>query len=85
MPQRDVVNDRAWKRAFEDPILLPSGRKLVTLLDAARSGLARRNPPFMLLDHPRNRRPLTKLRHEKKSKNGLRKLRGGTVTNMQSC
>jgi hypothetical protein len=24
-----------WKRAFEDPILVPSGRQLVTLLDAA--------------------------------------------------
>jgi hypothetical protein len=24
-----------WKRAFDDPIPLPSGRKLVTLLDAA--------------------------------------------------
>ncbi len=24
-----------WKRAFDDPILLPSGRKLITLLDAA--------------------------------------------------
>jgi hypothetical protein len=23
MPQRDVVNDRGWKRAFEYPILLP--------------------------------------------------------------
>jgi hypothetical protein len=27
--------NRAWTRAFEDPILLPSDRKLVTLLDAA--------------------------------------------------
>ena len=25
----------SWKRAFDGPILLPSGRKLVTLLDAA--------------------------------------------------
>jgi hypothetical protein len=25
----------SWKRAFDDPILLPSGRKLVSLLDAA--------------------------------------------------
>ena len=44
MSQRDVVNNRGWKRAFEYPILLPSGLKLVTLLDAARSGLAQRNP-----------------------------------------
>jgi hypothetical protein len=29
MPQRDVVNNRDWKRAFEDPILLPSGRTVV--------------------------------------------------------
>ena len=27
--------EQGWKRAFDDPILLPSGRKLVTLLDAA--------------------------------------------------
>ena len=27
--------NRGWTRAFEDPILLPSGRKLVILLDAA--------------------------------------------------
>jgi hypothetical protein len=27
--------NRGWTRAFEDPILLPSGRKLITLLDAA--------------------------------------------------
>ncbi len=27
--------DHGWKRAFDDPILLPSGRKLITLLDAA--------------------------------------------------
>jgi hypothetical protein len=46
MSQRDVVNNRGWKRAFEYPILLPSGLKLVTLLDAARSGLAQRNPPL---------------------------------------
>jgi len=36
MPQRDVVNDRGWQRAFEDPILLPFSRKLVTLLDAVK-------------------------------------------------
>ena len=35
MPQRDVVNDRGWKREFEDPIPLPRGRQLVTLKDAA--------------------------------------------------
>jgi hypothetical protein len=33
MPQRDVVNDRGWKREFEDPIALPRG-ELVTLEDA---------------------------------------------------
>jgi hypothetical protein len=27
--------EQGWKRAFDDPIPLPSGRKLVTLLDAA--------------------------------------------------
>lgn len=35
MPQRDVVNDRGWKREFEDPIPLQRGRQLVTLKDAA--------------------------------------------------
>jgi hypothetical protein len=29
-----VKADRGWKRAFEDPIDLPNGRKLVTLQDA---------------------------------------------------
>jgi hypothetical protein len=28
------VADRGWKRKFEDPILLPGGRQLVTLQDA---------------------------------------------------
>jgi hypothetical protein len=28
------VPDRGWKRAFEDPIILPNGRELVTLEDA---------------------------------------------------
>jgi hypothetical protein len=27
--------NQSWKRAFDDPILLPTGRKLITLLDAA--------------------------------------------------
>jgi hypothetical protein len=27
--------DRGWQRAFDDPILLPGGRKLTTLHDAA--------------------------------------------------
>jgi hypothetical protein len=27
--------DRGWKRPFDDPILLPRGRQLVTLEDAA--------------------------------------------------
>jgi len=35
MPQRDVVNDRGWKRRFDDPIPLPRGRQLVTLKDVA--------------------------------------------------
>ena len=26
--------DRGWKRPFEDPVTLPTGRQLVTLLDA---------------------------------------------------
>jgi hypothetical protein len=28
--------DKGWQRAFDDPILLPRGRQLVTLKDAAR-------------------------------------------------
>ncbi|MGY3496696.1 hypothetical protein [Bradyrhizobium sp. USDA 4502] len=27
--------DRGWERAFDDPILLPAGTKLITLRDAA--------------------------------------------------
>jgi hypothetical protein len=27
--------DLSWKRHFDDPIVLPDGRRLVTLLDAA--------------------------------------------------
>jgi hypothetical protein len=27
--------DKGWQRKFEDPILLPKGRQLVTLKDAA--------------------------------------------------
>ena len=27
--------DKGWQRKFEDPILLPEGRKLITLSDAA--------------------------------------------------
>jgi hypothetical protein len=27
--------DKGWQREFEDPILLPGGKKLVTLRDAA--------------------------------------------------
>jgi hypothetical protein len=30
-----MVADRGWKRPFDDPILLPRGRQLVTLEDAA--------------------------------------------------
>ena len=30
-----AVNDRGWKRPFEDPIPLPRGRQMVTLRDAA--------------------------------------------------
>jgi hypothetical protein len=30
-----AVNDRGWKREFEDPILRPRGRQLVTLKYAA--------------------------------------------------
>jgi hypothetical protein len=33
-PQREG-EQRGWKSAFDDPIPLPSGRKLVALLDAA--------------------------------------------------
>lgn len=29
------MNDRGWQRTFDDPILLPDGRKLITLHDAA--------------------------------------------------
>ncbi|MDH2354844.1 hypothetical protein QCM80_29875 [Bradyrhizobium sp. SSUT112] len=29
------MNDRGWQRTFDDPILLPDGRKLITLRDAA--------------------------------------------------
>ena len=28
--------DRGWKRAFDDPIPLPRGRRLITLEDAGR-------------------------------------------------
>jgi hypothetical protein len=28
------VNNRGWKRSFDEPILLPRGRQLVTLKDA---------------------------------------------------
>ena len=28
------IPDTGWKRPFEDPIILPNGSKLVTLLDA---------------------------------------------------
>jgi hypothetical protein len=31
-----VTADRGWKRAFDEPILLPRGPQLVTLEDAAR-------------------------------------------------
>ncbi len=30
-----MAADRGWRRKFEDPILLPDGRTLVTLRDAA--------------------------------------------------
>jgi hypothetical protein len=35
---------RGWKRLFEDPVTLPNGRKLVTLLDAGNyiAGLPRK-------------------------------------------
>jgi hypothetical protein len=29
------MNDRGWQRTFDDPILMPDGRKLITLHDAA--------------------------------------------------
>jgi hypothetical protein len=31
----NVISDRGWLRDFEDPILLPDGRVVVTLMDAA--------------------------------------------------
>jgi hypothetical protein len=30
----DVISARGWSREFEDPIALPGGRALVTLMDA---------------------------------------------------
>jgi hypothetical protein len=30
------MSDRGWRRAFDDPIPIPGGRKLVTLRDAGR-------------------------------------------------
>jgi hypothetical protein len=34
-PDHRLKPDRGWKRAFEDPIPLPRGRKVVTLKEAA--------------------------------------------------
>jgi hypothetical protein len=30
----NVISDRGWPREFDDPIVLPSGRVLMTLMDA---------------------------------------------------
>jgi hypothetical protein len=51
MPKRHVVNDRGWKRPFDDPIPLPRGHQLVTLKDPA--DYITRLPSTM----PRNGRP----------------------------
>jgi hypothetical protein len=42
-----VAADRGWQREFDDPIELPDGRVLVTLLDAAThiTELPKREPP----------------------------------------
>ena len=39
-----VLADRGWKRAFDDPIVLPDGRELVTLKDAGNYGLRPSEP-----------------------------------------
>src|SRR5580692_11156483 len=35
MRRAGVISDRGWSREFDDPIVLPDGEKLRTLLDAA--------------------------------------------------